>query len=93
MLIVATFPSTHATLKAEQGLKGKVLSIELIPVPRQIHSDCGFCLLLELRDAGTESFEQNTLKIKASGADQLWRVIHVDEPESSRKGKHYERIP
>ena len=93
MLIIATFPSTHAALKAEQGLKGKVASIELIPVPRQIHSDCGFCLLLEVGDPGTEAFEENMLHIRASGADHLWRVIHIEESDSSRNGKRYERIP
>ena len=82
MDLIATFPSSHAALLAEQALKGAGLGVELIPVPRQIHSDCGFCLL-----AGEEA--EPTLR--ACGARELWRVtVH---PHASRKVKSYERCP
>jgi hypothetical protein len=41
---VALFGSTQRVLKAEKLLKGAGLTIKLIPVPRQISSDCGVCL-------------------------------------------------
>jgi hypothetical protein len=40
---VATFPSTHQVLKAEKTLKG-TMEFRLVPVPRQISSDCGLAL-------------------------------------------------
>jgi len=41
---VALFGSTQRVLKAEKILKEAGLTIKLIPVPRQISSDCGVCL-------------------------------------------------
>jgi len=41
---VVLFGSTQRVLKAEKILKKAGLTIKLIPVPRQISSDCGVCL-------------------------------------------------
>ncbi|PKM83580.1 MAG: hypothetical protein CVU88_02245 [Firmicutes bacterium HGW-Firmicutes-13] len=38
---VATFYSTNYALKCEKILKTKNLNIKLIPVPRQVSSNCG----------------------------------------------------
>ena len=44
---VILFPSIHFALRAEKIIKGKEFSIDLIPVPRQLSSDCGICLRIE----------------------------------------------
>ena len=44
---VILFPSIHYALQAEKLVKGKGFFIDLIPVPRQLSSDCGICLLIE----------------------------------------------
>jgi len=44
---VLLFPSIHFVLQAEKLIKGKGFSIDLIPVPRQLSSDCGICMLIE----------------------------------------------
>ena len=41
---VVLFDSTQRALKAEKVLKATGFVIKLIPVPRQISSDCGVCL-------------------------------------------------
>jgi hypothetical protein len=41
------FPSIHDVLRAEKALKGHHLSFELVPVPRDLSSDCGMCVRLE----------------------------------------------
>lgn len=41
---VAVFQSIHRVMKAEKLLKGKGLSVLLIPAPRSITSDCGLAL-------------------------------------------------
>lgn len=41
---VVLFPSTQQALRGEKVLKGAGLPVKLIPVPRQISSDCGICL-------------------------------------------------
>jgi len=41
---VILFPSTHFALQAEKLIQGKGFAIKLIPVPRQLSSDCGVCL-------------------------------------------------
>lgn len=50
---VAIFQSIHKVMKAEKVLKGVPLDILLIPVPRQLTSDCGLAIRfpLELRPA------------------------------------------
>ena len=44
---VILFPSIHFALQAEKLIKGKGFFFDLIPVPRQLSSDCGICLLIE----------------------------------------------
>ena len=41
---VAIFHSIHRVLKAEKVLKNESMSFLLIPVPRQLTSDCGLAL-------------------------------------------------
>ena len=41
---VVLFPSVSYALKAEKIFKSKGISYKLIPVPRHISSDCGFCI-------------------------------------------------
>jgi hypothetical protein len=87
---IATFPSSHAALRAEQACRGEALPVELIPLPSQIRGDCGFCLLVEGGEAETES---RLRRLRSLGAVALYRV-RVDQPgPSSRKVKTYERCP
>jgi len=44
---VILFSSIHFVLQAEKMIKGKGFSIDLIPVPRELSSDCGICMLIE----------------------------------------------
>jgi hypothetical protein len=41
MKYVFLFESVHRVMRAEKILKGKGISTNLIPVPREINSDCG----------------------------------------------------
>ena len=47
---VVLFHSITGALQAEKRLKEKGIAIKLIPVPRQLSSDCGVCLRFERRD-------------------------------------------
>jgi len=46
MKCVFVFESVHRVMKAEKLLKGKGVKIDLIPVPREISSDCGVAIEL-----------------------------------------------
>ena len=46
-MLMATYPSSHAALKAEKRLHAAGLTVELIPTPRQFSSDCGVALRFE----------------------------------------------
>lgn len=46
MKCVFLFRSVHHVMKAEKLLKGKGINIDLIPVPRDISSDCGIAIEL-----------------------------------------------
>ena len=81
--LIITFHSVHAAIRAERMLKARGLSPGFIPVPREIASDCGFCLLLE---SGMDGAIDAALECEA-----VWKrrfdIVH----EGRRKV--YERIP
>lgn len=54
MKCVLIFPSIHQVMRAEKLLKGKGIKIDLIPVPREISSDCGVAIELST-DSGKEA--------------------------------------
>ena len=87
--LLATFQSSQAALRAEAELLGAGLAVELIPVPRQIRADCGFCLLVQTGADPLPCLE----RLRASGARELWRVGASQATPSSRKVKCYERYP
>lgn len=43
--LILIYPSIHYVLKAEKVLKQEAIPCELIPMPREIRSDCGMALL------------------------------------------------
>ena len=47
---VVLFHSITGALQAEKRLKAKGIATKLIPVPRQLSSDCGVCLRFEHHD-------------------------------------------
>ena len=83
--VILTFHSVHAAIRAERMLKARGLSPGLIPVPREIASDCGFCLLLEgFRGTIAETLDTG-LEYEA-----IWRRW-ADTDMKGRK-RNYERI-
>ena len=82
MRLLATYPSSHAALRAERELKSAGRDPELIPVPRQIRSTCGFCLLLAGPEAGPA--------LRATTPEALWRIL---EPDPEHPRRRYEPCP
>lgn len=50
-LAFITFPSIHHLLQFEGVLKENSLKFQIIPLPAEIRSDCGTCLLSEKKDS------------------------------------------
>jgi hypothetical protein len=46
MKCIFLFSSIHHVMRAEKLLKGKGIKVDLIPVPREISSDCGVAVEL-----------------------------------------------
>ncbi len=44
------FNSIHYVMKAEELLKEAGMTIDLVPVPREISSDCGMCIAFSEQD-------------------------------------------
>ena len=44
------FNSIHYVMKAEELLKEAGVTIDLVPVPREISSDCGMCIAFSKSD-------------------------------------------
>ncbi len=47
---VGAFHATYAVLKAEKFLKTRGIAVKLIPVPRQISSNCGISIRFDCRE-------------------------------------------
>jgi hypothetical protein len=71
---LATFKGIHATLAAEERMKGLGARPALVPSPRAIESDCGFSVLLE--DTAEENARSLWESLAMPGA--LYRVIRVE---------------
>lgn len=67
---VAIFHSIHRVMKAEKILKAEQLEVLLIPVPRQLSSDCG----LAIRFSPAQRVELETALGQAGLAiAEIWR--------------------
>lgn len=65
MKCVFLFESVHRVMKAEKLLKGKGIKIDLIPVPREISSDCGVAIELPvgLKEEALRLLEEHKVSI------------------------------
>ena len=54
--LILIFRGTHQVLSAEKRLKGGLVPVRLIPVPRRLTSDCGLAIRIPLdqRDRARE---------------------------------------
>lgn len=87
--LILTFRTTHDALRGEAALKSAGLAGELIPVPRQIASDCGFCLLLDRPERDAEATVPVAEKTEI---ESVWIVAAASAPGGKNKEKRYERI-
>jgi len=79
MKCVILFHSIHQVMRVEKILKGKGVQVDLIPVPREISSDCGVAIELHL-----ESKEEALRLIEES-------KIPIIECYTRVKGKGFEK--
>jgi hypothetical protein len=61
------FPSVHQVMKAEKLLKGQDIKVDLIPMPREISSDCGVAIELSLtmKEEALRLLEKHQLSVYA----------------------------
>jgi hypothetical protein len=98
---IATFRTSQAAIGAERALRALTATIggckeELIPVPRGISSDCGFCLLLTLGEETATSPRADEKEVisffEDRDCEELFRVLESSIPGKRRKEKRYERV-
>ncbi len=82
--LIATFRTSHDALRAEREVRTRGIEAELIPVPREIASDCGFCLLMPEKEGRAA--------VPGIDAESAWLVAESRIGEGLRKEKRYERI-
>ncbi len=65
MRCILILQSVHQVMRAEKILKGKGIKVDLIPVPREISSDCGVAveLSMDLRGEVLRILEESKLRI------------------------------
>jgi hypothetical protein len=74
---ILIFHSIHRVMKAEKALKRAVLDVRLVPVPRQLSSDCGLSIAFWLRDHAAVAA---VLAQAACPPEE----IHARDPDSGR---------
>jgi hypothetical protein len=77
--LIVILQSIHHVLRAEKVLKKAGTSFDLIPVPREISSDCGMAVAVNLRD-------------KTSVCENLSRAQISIEALYRRTGESFEEI-
>ncbi len=82
--LLLTFPSVHAALTTEGRLKAAGLALEMIPLPRDISSACGYGILLG-PGAGDRAWISD-VDLEAS-----YRVYETEPKDGSRRKRYYER--
>ena len=68
---VALFHSISGALRAEKLLKAESVPLKLIPVPRQLSSDCGICVRFECADQLKVEEILNKSKLEVQGIHQI----------------------
>jgi len=68
---VVLFDSTQGALKAEKVLKAAEYAIKLIPVPRQVSSDCGVCIRFLWKDRAGVEGELLAARVGTAGVHHL----------------------
>ena len=65
MKCVFLFESVHRVMRAEKALKEKGIEVDLIPVPREISSDCGVAVELskELEEKALLILRENRISM------------------------------
>lgn len=65
MKCILLFRSVHYVMKAEKLLKRRGMKVDIIPVPREISSDCGVAieLSMELKEEALRLLEENQVSI------------------------------
>lgn len=75
---ILIFHSIHRVMTAEKALKGTGLDVRLMPVPRQLSSDCGLSIACHLADR--EAIEE---ALDEAGCP--YEELHAKDGESYRR--------
>jgi len=63
--------STSYALRAEKVLNRAGISCKLIPVPRQLSSDCGVCVRIRRADQGVASQALAAARVEIDGIHEV----------------------
>lgn len=75
---ILIFHSIHRVMQAEKVLKAAGVDIRLMPVPRQLSSDCGLSIAFFLDDR-----ERATVELEGAGCP--WEELHGAEGAGYRR--------
>ena len=67
---VLIFHSIHRVMRAEKILKSAGVDVRLVPVPRQLSSDCGLALVFPLS-------QRSAVQEELEGAGCLFEEVHA----------------
>jgi hypothetical protein len=68
--VIIVFSTSHA-LRIEKLLQAKGLTCKLIPVPRQISSDCGMCIRILRSDVAAASQAIESAQVEIEGIHEI----------------------
>jgi len=79
------FQSSQAAMRAETVLRRDGLPVRLVPVPRQLSSECGTALSFEARNGLAGRVEA---KLRQSGVPFVAIHLLQEQPLDSQEGGH-----
>jgi hypothetical protein len=68
--VVLVYSTSHA-LRAEKVLREAGIACKLIPVPRHLSSDCGFCVRIRRRDVPTVLHALAATRVEFDGIHEI----------------------
>ena len=70
--VILVYSTSHA-LRAEKVLADAEITCKLIPVPRQLSSDCGVCVRVRREDSGAARQALEDAGVKVEGIHAILR--------------------
>lgn len=83
---VITFPTTSHVLRAERLFQAKGITVQVIPVPRYISSDCAICIKI------SSTLREEAMKLLQAHNIAFENIHELEQPRHSSPNTFFKRL-